>query len=334
MASGPAQLLESIPKLVAAKDAAALVALQDHDDKQVRKAARKAVHTLRSKGVTIPEAAAAKTWSAGGMEELRGDLAEIANVDVDSSPGLTRVLISAPQDERNYLWVAVITGRDQIADFAAYVQTDGQRSRLLRDWGAAGEDRRVPTSWARARIRWAREQTLSSGFSVPPQLDDMLVHLGPAPSQRPANFLVGLIEPSDYVGRAEDVGELLIAAQVHAWPPVIDVEPIVRRAGETNPGMTDQDPEDKRMAALIEAARGDEALRADLRNQVANLLDDAAIGLWLRRADAAVSKLVALANELRTSAEPEGLPWVPRLLGFQIAATVAYLSRQQQRRPQ
>src|SRR5690349_8542066 len=113
MASGPAQLLESIPKLVAAQDAAALVALQDHDDKQIRKAARKAVHTLRSKGVSIPEAGATRSWSAGGMQELRGDLAELANVDVYSSPGLTRVLISAPQDERNYLWVAVITGRDQ-----------------------------------------------------------------------------------------------------------------------------------------------------------------------------------------------------------------------------
>jgi hypothetical protein len=328
------QLLESIPKLVAAQDAAALVALENHDDKQVRKAARKAIHTLRSKGVTIPEAGAPRTWSAGGAKELRGDLGEVATLDTDSSPGLTRVMVSAPQDERNYLWVAVVTGRDQIADFAAYVQTDGQRSRLMRDWGAAGDDRRVPPAWARARIRWAREQTLSSGFSVPPQLDDMLVHLGPAPTGRPDNFLVGQIEKSDYVGRAEDVGELLIAAQVHAWPPVVDVEPIVRRAGETNPGMTDQDPEDKRMAALIEAARGDEALRGELRNQVANLLDDAAIGLWLRRADAAVAKLIALATELRSSPEPEALPWVPRLLGFQIAATVAYLSRQQQRRPQ
>lgn len=334
MASGPALLLEKIPQLAAARDAASLVALQDHDDKQVRKAARKAIHTLRSKGVEIPEAAAPRSWSAGDMSELRGDMAQAAIVDSESTPGLTRVMISAPQEERSYLWVAAISGRDQIVDFATYVQTDGQRTRLLREWDGSSGGRRVPTAWARARVRWAREQTLSAGFSVPRQLDDMLVHLGEAPAQRPANFLAEELASGGFVGDKDNVMAVLTAARAFSWPPVVDVEPTLRKVQESNPGLTEQDPEEARYAALAAAASGDEVLRADLKAQVANLLDDAAVSLWLAHRDDDAARSMALANELRAAAEPEALPWIPRLLGFQIASTLAYMSRQQQQQPQ
>ncbi|MDC0719512.1 hypothetical protein [Nannocystis bainbridge] len=328
MASGPS-LLESIPKLVAARDAAALVALQDHDDKQVRKAARKAIHTLRSKGVTIPEAETPRGWSAGDLNDLRGDMAAVAVVDTESTPGLSRVMISAPQEERSYLWVAAISGRDQIVDFATYVQTDGQRTRMIRDWDR-GSERRVPADWARARIRWAREQTLTSGFAVPRQLDDMLVHLGEAPVYRPASFLDGVLPPVDFAPDKDNVIMSLANARVNQWPPVIDVEPMMRRVNEKHPDLNDQSPEDDRYTALLDGARGDETLRADLKAQVANLLEDAAVTLWLGGNDVEAAKVRVLASEIRASAEPEALPWIGRLLGFQIASTFAYLSRQQQ----
>ncbi|MCY1062964.1 hypothetical protein [Nannocystis sp. SCPEA4] len=329
MASGPS-LLESIPKLVAARDAAALVALQDHDDKQVRKAARKAIHTLRSKGVTIPEADAPRGWSAGDLNDLRGDLEAVAVVDTESTPGLCRVMISAPQDERSYLWVAAISGRDQIVDFATYVQTDGQRARMIRDWNRGAADRRVPADWARARIRWAREQTLSSGFAVPRQLDDMLVHLGEAPASRPTSFLDGVLPPVDFAPDKDNVIMVLANARVNVWPPVVDVEPMMRRVNEKHPELNEQSPEDARYDALLAGAHGDETLRADLKAQVANLLDDAAITLWLAGNDVEAAKVRVLSAEIRAAAEPESLPWIGRLLGFQIASTFAYLSRQQQ----
>jgi hypothetical protein len=333
MVSGPS-LLESIPKLVAARDAAALVALQDHDDKQVRKAARKAIHTLRSKGVTIPEAEAPRGWSAGDLNDLRGDLEAVAVVDTESTPGLCRVMISAPQDERSYLWVAAISGRDQIVDFATYVQTDGQRARMIRDWNRGGGERRVPADWARARIRWAREQTLSVGFSVPTALDDMLVHLGPAPATRPVSFLDGVLPPVDFAPDKDNVIMVLANARVNVWPPVVDVEPMMRRVNEKHPDLNEQSPEDARYDALLDGARGDETLRADLKAQVANLLDDAAITLWLGGSDVEAAKVRVLASEIRNAAEPEALPWIGRLLGFQIASTFAYLSRQQQQQPE
>ena len=46
------------------------------------------------------------------------------------------------------------------------------------------------------------------------------------------------------------------------------------------------------------------------------------------------AKVRVLASEIRSAAEPETLPWIGRLLGFQIASTFAYLSRQQQQQPE
>lgn len=328
MASAPS-LLESIPTLAANRDAAALVALAEHEDKQVRKAARKAIHALRSKGVPVPEAGAARAWSPGDLAELRGDLSARAILDTESTPGLTRFMISQPQAERSYLWVAALSGRDQVVDFATYVQTDGQRARMLREWDRGSGERRVPPEWARARIRWAREQTLSAGFAVPRQLDDMLVHLGEAPAQRPESFLTGQLPAVEFVPDRDNVIMPLAIARVNAWPPVLDVEPMMRRVTEKHPDLNEQSPEDARYEALLEGARGDEALRADLKLQVANLLDDAAVSLWLEGRDEDAARTQILARELRAAAEPETLPWIGRLLGFQIASTFAYLSRQQ-----
>lgn len=325
-------LLQSIPSLLAAKDAAALVALEDHSDKQVRKAARKAVHSLRARGVAIPSAEAARSWASAQSDHLRGDLRETATIDVESTPGLTRLLIAAPQaEERGYLWVAGITSRDMVADFTAYVQTDGQRARMTREWSQT--DRRIPADWARARIRWAREQTLSSGFSVPNQLDDMLVHLGPAPSERPASFLTGKLT-TDFRGEKDNVEAVLMAARAFQWPPLFDVEPILQKVNEAHPDMTGETPESARYDALMAAAVGDEALRAALHGPVANLLEDLAASLWLRGADEVAGQALVLATELRGSADPETVVWVGRVLGFQIASTLAYMQRQQQQRGQ
>ena len=323
-------ILQSIPSLVAAKDAAALVALENHSDKEIRKAARKGVHTLRSRGVTIPSAESVRTWATGAADAMRGDLREAAMIDTESTPGLVRLLIAAPrEEERGYLWVASVTGRDMVSDFAAYVQSDGQRTRMVREWSRTPDNRQVPPDWARARIRWAREQTLASGFSVPNQLDDMLVHLGPATTERPASFLAGKLETT-FVGAKNNVEAPLIAARAFQWPPLFDVEPILQRVNAANPAMNAETPEEDRYNALMTAAAGDEGLRAALKAQVANLIEDSAHALWLHGVDDRAGELLALATELRTSPTPEALPWLGRLLGFQIASTLAYIQRQQQ----
>jgi hypothetical protein len=186
MAHSPAQILESIPGFVAAKDATSLVALQDHEDKRDPQ--------VRAQGDPHP------AQQGRGDPRRRGDphlerrrprgparrAQRGAMLDTgDSTPGLTASWSPRPGREPRLPVGRRLTGRDQVANFTAYVQTDGQRGRLVREWAKDFKGRQVPADWARARIRWAREQTLSTGFSVPNQLDDMLVHLGPAPPSAP-----------------------------------------------------------------------------------------------------------------------------------------------------
>ena len=183
----------------------------------------------------------------------------------------------------------------------------------------------------RGGVSGAREQTLSSGFGVPNQLDDMLVHLGPAPAARPPCFLQ---LATDFKGARDNVEAPLMAARALAWPPLFDVEPTLKKVNDAHPNMSAETPESDRYDALMSAVAGDTVVREALQGIVANLLEDAASGLWLNGHDEPAAQVLALAGELRSSESAETLPWVGRLLGFQIATTLAYIQRQQQQQQQ
>jgi hypothetical protein len=213
-------------------------------------------------------------------------------------------MIAAPKAEsRGFLWVAVLTGRDQVADFTAYVQTDGQRGRLVREWAKDFKGRQVPADWARARIRWAREQTLSSGFSVPNQLDDMLVHLGPAPPRAPQE-LPRRPAPAGFKGERDNVEGPLMAARAFAVAAAVR-----RRAdpqeGQRRPpqherrdprGRALRRPDDRRRRRRARCARPCKAGRQPARGRPTNL--------WLNGHDEPAAELLALATELRSSPAP------------------------------
>jgi hypothetical protein len=184
-----AAILASIPQLVKSQKAGELVALRDHPDKEVRKAVRKALHALKSKGVEIPEASA-KSWSlGGGLQDMRGDLRPLASLDARSMPGALRFVLSVPDDDGARLMVGTLGPDDRVLDFQAYRQTDGQRAKMIRDWERTREDREVPVDWLGARIRFARDNTIGAGFSVPRALDESLAVLGDSPSDRPKPFV-------------------------------------------------------------------------------------------------------------------------------------------------
>ncbi len=331
MADSPKQILESIPNLVKAQDAAALVTLQDHSDKKVRKAARKAIHKLRSRGVEIPDAATARAWQTGSLDDLRGELEPTAMVDLMGMPGMTRIMLTLPDpDSRGILVLCTLNGADQIADFGGYVQTDGQRTRLTRDWTRRFPNRKVPVDWAKARVRWGRNQTIAGGNPVSSDLNDLLEQLGDDPSERPKNFIGELLADIEATPIADKTDALLMAAGVNRWPPVLDMQPVLEKVNEQKPDLDQETPETERESLLMENAKGNEEIRKSLAGAVANLLDDAAIGLWLDEKDADAKAVLELATQLRQSDTPEQLPWVVRLYGMQIFSTLMALSQQGQ----
>ena len=70
----------------------------------------------------------------------------------------------------------------------------------------------------------------------------MLVHLGPAPSERPTSFLVGQL-PTGFKGERDNVEAPLMAARALAWPPLFDVEPTLKKVNDAHPNMSAETPE-------------------------------------------------------------------------------------------
>ena len=316
----PKALLDQIPTLLKAKDAAALVEHQDHADKKVRKAIRKALHTLRSKGVEIPDAS--RSWSTGdSLQKMRGDLKPSAHIDTRSTPGAMRFLLSLPHDsEGARLFAGAISPDDRILEFNAYQQTDGQRTRLLRDWARQTESRDVSVEWVMGRIRWAREQTIAGGYTVPRALDQALSVLGDAPSERPAAGFLGEALKGDAALEGEGVDATMIALGIPNWPPMVNLDGMLEKAAEIHGDKPQPEKEEDRLALLSQAVQGDEEARKGLTGTLANALDDAATHAWLEGEMDQAEAAYTMATKLRGSDAPEGLEFAPRLLGYQVAS--------------
>lgn len=334
MASDPKQVLESISTLLAQRDAQALVDLRtrldgEGADKAVRKAVRKALHTLESRGVAIP-AAASRSWSPGDVQaELRGEQPSLATVDARTLPGALRFMLSLPQARSGArLYMGTLSPEDRVLEFAAYEQTDGQRARLERDWRSKTEDRQVPTEWLAARIVWARARTMTKGSSVPRALDEALPRLGDEPTTRPTAAFLRERLADQPAFEAGQIDALLVGASVQQWPPLVELEGVLQRAAELHGDKPQPTDDDARTALMRQALEGQEDVREGLATTIANAFEDTAVSLWTEGKGELARAAFDVAQELRSSPTPEALPWVPRLLGFQVASLLRVVQSQ------
>ncbi len=327
MASDSQKVLDSIPQLLKKQDASALVGLRDHEDKKVRKAVRKALHTLKSRGVEIPDAS--RNWSAGDVnQDLRGEIDPLATIDARAVPGALRFMLSLPNTVSGArLYVGTLSPEDRVLEFGAYQQTDGQRGRLERDWVRRTEQRNPPVEWLKARLVWARAQTISKGLSVPRALDEALPQLGDAPAQRPACFLLGQLDDQPAFEEA-GIDALLVTAAVQQWPPLVDLDPVLQRAAELHGDNPQPEDDEARTELMRKALEGQTSVREGLQTHVANAFEDAAVGLWTEGDLASARAALDVATQLRQTEEAEGLAWVPRLLGFQVASLLRVVQAQ------
>lgn len=312
------QLLASIPQWVQNRDAAALAGLRNHQDKQVRKAVRKAIHSLKSRGIEVPTEST--SWSTGNaLQSLRGDLTTSAVVDTHSSPGALRFALSQADDvEGGVLMVGAIGPDDRLFDFHVHTQTDGQRGRTLRDWKRETGDRAVDVEWLKGRILWGRQQAIARGFQPPQELDRVLPKLGPTPSERPRSFIVEHLKDET----AAEVGSVGVmeALRIPDWPAIVDLDSMLERAAEIHGDKPQPTDDDDRMALLGQSMADNTTVREALATRIANVLDDCAVSSWLS-GDASLAKAAFdMAAELRHSAEPERVSWAPRLIGYQVAS--------------
>jgi len=331
MAESPEALLATIPKLAEARDASALAALETHADKAVRKAARKALHVLRTKGVDVPPTTS-RAWQAGNVDDLRGQLEPYAIVDSRSLPGAVRIAVSVPRPEADcLLMIGTLGPDDRVLEFGAFNQTDGQRARSLKHWERRFGDRTIPPAWALSRLRWARERSVASGHSVPADMDAVLPELGDAPERRPETFVRALL--ASEAASQDSFSAILSAAGAVRWPILIDVEGLTDRVGRMMaPASEGEAPKEMTTAMVAEAARGDLSLRAGLTGPVLAALEDAATGLWVEGRTSEAKRLLEVIERLATSSDPETDEDALELLRLQMMTlAVRVLSQQQQR---
>jgi hypothetical protein len=321
-------LLDDIAKLQTAQDAAGLKALEDHADKAVRKAARKALHVLRSKGVEIPEQG--RAWAKTDVQSLRQNVGPAGLLDMAAAPGVSRFTLTLPNEEEGAaLLIGVIDPNDRLLNFAAYFQTDGQQARTVRDWTRDAGGRSLPVEWVQARLYWAREQTQRRNFALPKGVDEHLARLGQAPSARPEptwlDERLAEVEPA-----ASDLGAILMSGAVHSWPLVFDANALFNRLGEV---MKDADPatltNEDRLAHIMSASKGDEGLRTGLKGPLANALDDVAVVLYLDGSLAEARRVRKLAVDMRNTDEPEMVDGVVNLIQLQITSAAMEQMRRQ-----
>jgi hypothetical protein len=296
--------LDEVKKLQAAKDAGGLKALEDHADKAVRKAARKALHVLK--------------------------------IDMAASPAVTRLTLSIPDDEDGAsLFVALLDPSERLLDFRAYRQTDGQQTRTARDWQRDANGRVLPAAWVQARMLWSREQTHQRHVALPPAFDEHLVTLakgvGPVVGERPQpSFLDEAL--ADVEPAASDLGQILMVGGVHTWPLLFAGDGLFERLAER---MKDLDANEitneDRLAHIMEASSGDEAVRTGLRGPLANAVDDVAVVLWLDGSLAEAKRVRKLAVDMRGSETPERVDGVVNLVQLQL--TSAAMKQMRERGP-
>ncbi|MBM4363621.1 MAG: hypothetical protein FJ104_13145 [Deltaproteobacteria bacterium] len=283
-----------VADLLAARNAAALAALADRASGVTRKAARRALNVLRSRGVAIPEAA--RVARVGGTEEeeleaflLPPDTTGMQVVTVAARSGSGRVR-------------AAVVYLDPALGLARVDNLPLTQSRL-RDHlaglapGSGLTAVRVPVPFARDRIRVAREAGRARGLAEPLGVTTALPLLEPPPAEPPPH-------PFDEEGLvldAEDARELATRSgalhqlpEFRAWlPSASAVQELLVAAGN---GLAGGEADEARVSAALTSevlAATDRYFGEELRAELVRRMKDAALAVLAREGEARALEVAA-----------------------------------------
>ena len=295
---------------IANKNAAAVAAIAADDSAPTpaRKAARRGINVLKSRGVAIPD---------------RPRVARIAESDADTyeawfrppDAGGSSAFTMGARSQGRYRLVDVIikrgTGLVSVADM------EMSRSQLRTTFEGIAKrfghpPAPVPVDWARARIASARAENERSQSIVPLGFDTHKDLVGPPPAMEPAHpadtLALEAVDPSDAVARSAKLhGE----PELRGWlpePPAMQ-EMLLAIQSKVVAGADKASTE--AMVAAIVTESTDRFFTADARRAVADGLKDAAISVAARGARDRAADVLALAAAVGSSdTEPHAIPFL------------------------
>jgi hypothetical protein len=198
--------------------AVAAVAADERAPAAARKAARRGINVLKSRGVAIPERrVVARVGTTPEADEFEAWLlppdatgTEIFLIASRSSSSRTRIVEAVVRDRVGLLQIrANELNRSQLRSYFDQIQSQ-----------LGMEPATIPVGWARAMVARAREENAKSGAIVPLGLDQNADLLGPVPAEPPKHPVdESGIEPAEPVAAAARSRTLHAEPEFRSWIP-------------------------------------------------------------------------------------------------------------------
>jgi hypothetical protein len=304
---------ELVAAWIAAKNAAAVAAIAADDaaPTPARKAARRGINVLKSRGVPIPD---------------RPRIARVVTPEADTyeawfrppdAAGSSAFTMGVRSAQGRYRLVDVIikrgTGLVSVADM------EMSRSQLRTTFEGIAQrfgypPAPVPVDWARARIAAARAENERTKSVVPLGFESHRDLVGPPPANEPSHpaDALGLeaIDPADAVARS---GKLHGEPELRGWlpdPPAMQ-EMLVAIQTKVVPGAAADQTATEGLVAAIMTDATDRYFNADRRSDIAGALRDVAVSAAARDSRDRAADMLALARVVgATDPAPSAIPFL------------------------
>lgn len=324
-------------------EAIAAVAYADGEDDEpaiagpARKAARRALQVLKSRGVQLPERRPGEAMgSGGGATGEREPGPWVATFVPPDTNGMTFFSISQRLPGGRYRVADVVIRTDLGIMHASSGKLAGKQ---IRRWRQRVESRlgtapvEVPVDWARYRIAAARQQNDVSGQVVPLGLDSCMPMFEPVPEEpptHPVEHLGAELNEAEVTAATTDSEGLHVEPEFRSWLPERPaLDEMLRNVGARvgAEGADDRELVDKVLAEELEAAT-DRFFTPEVREALAQRMKDAAISIRARLDEANARRVLGVAEAVKQAGLITSPPReIPFLLGF-FRKSMALLAQQ------
>jgi hypothetical protein len=274
-----------VEQWIALGNAAAVAELAEHGSGSARKAARRGLNVLKSRGISIPEKRRVATLgSARGEEQLEAWLM------APDSAGSVLLVVGARSPASRYR-AAFVFLNDSIGihrvETAELSQSQLRESLANVLPGARYKPVKVPVAWARARIATARKRHAETGVPEPLGFASAESLLLPLPDPLPGHpFDEEGLELAEEDARelAKDSGSLHRLPEFRPWfPEKAAVDEMLVKLGETiTPG---EEPDPEAMKSKLEqeiASATDRYFSPQRREALVRAMKDSAFSVLTR----------------------------------------------------
>jgi len=303
-------------------NAAAIAEAAEHAQGAARKAARRAINVLKSRGIAIPE----RTGRVASLTGPRADEIKEAWMLAPDSSGTLLVVLTARAPASRYR-AAFVVLNDEHGIFRVDVgeptqsQLKDAMAKMLP--GAQYKPVRVPVEWVRHRIERAKRRHAEVGTPLPLGLGTAQDLLEPSPSSAPGHPFddEGLeLSEDDARDMALESGKLHVLPEFRGWfPPQQAMDEMLGALGQALPQGGEQ-PDPEAMNKLVEEqvrAATDRFFSPERRSALVRAMKDSALSVLAREGEVRALEVVAAIKAIETAGLITNPPQdVPFLRGF------------------